>query len=44
VASGYDRYYYRRHDETWIGLQEHQQLSDVPGVNPDDYEEVRIQS
>ena len=44
VEAGYDRYFYRRHDGTWIGLQQHQELSDVPGVDPNDYEEVRIQS
>lgn len=44
VQSGYDRYYYRRHDQSWIALQQHENLADVPGINPDDYEETRIQS
>lgn len=44
VQAGFDRYFYRRHDGTMIGLEAHQQLSDVPGINPADYEELRIQS
>ena len=44
VQSGYDRYYYRRHDQSWIALQQHENLADVPGIDPDDYEETRIQS
>lgn len=42
VADGYDRYFRRRVDNTWIGTRNHRDLSGLPGVNPDDYEEVRI--
>lgn len=42
VADGYERYFRRRADNTWIGTRNHQDLSGVPGVNPDDYEEVKI--
>lgn len=44
VQAGYDKYYYRRHDDSWIKLPAHQNLADVPGIDPDDYEETRIQS
>ena len=39
VADGYDRYFRRRSDGAWIGTRGHRGLSDMPGVNPDDYEE-----
>ena len=42
VADGYDRYFRRRSDGAWIGTRDHRGLSDIPGVNPDDYEEVKI--
>lgn len=42
VADGYDRYFRRRSDGAWIGTQAHRDLRDLPGVNPDDYEEVKI--
>ena len=42
VADGYDRYFRRRSDGAWIGTPSHRDLRDIPGVNPDDYEEVKI--
>jgi hypothetical protein len=42
VADGYDRYFRRRYDGAWIGTRDHRDLSDLPGVNPADYEEVKI--
>ena len=42
VADGYERYFRRRSDGAWIGTRDHRDLSDVPGVNPSDYEEVKL--
>jgi hypothetical protein len=42
VADGYDRYFRRRSDGAWIGTQGHRDLSEIPGVNPDDYDEAKI--
>ncbi|WPB79623.1 hypothetical protein KYC5002_10760 [Archangium violaceum] len=42
VADGYDRYFRRRSDGAWLGTRDHRGLNDIPGVNPDDYEEVKI--
>ena len=42
VADGYDRYFRRRSDGAWIGTRDHRDLHDIPGVNPSDYEEVKI--
>ncbi|MDY7233147.1 hypothetical protein [Hyalangium rubrum] len=42
VADGYDRYFRRRSDGSWIGTRDHRDLRDIPGVNPNDYEEVKI--
>jgi hypothetical protein len=42
VADGYDRYFRRRSDGAWIGTRDHRDLSGLPGVNPNDYEEVKI--
>lgn len=42
VADGHDRYFRRRSDGAWIGTPAHRDLRDIPGVNPDDYEEVKI--
>jgi hypothetical protein len=42
VADGYDRYFRRRSDGAWIGTRDQRDLRDVPGVNPDDYEEAKI--
>lgn len=42
VADGYERYFRRRSDNTWIGTRNHQDLSGLPGVNPDDYEEAKV--
>ena len=42
VADGYDRYFRRRTDDTWIGTRSHRDLSGLSGVNPDEYEEVKI--
>jgi hypothetical protein len=29
-------------DGAWIGTRDHRDLSDLPGVNPADYEEMKI--
>jgi hypothetical protein len=42
VADGYDRYFRRRSDGAWIGTRDQRDLRDIPGVNPDDYEEAKI--
>lgn len=42
VADGYDRYFRRRSDGAWIGTRGPRGLSDLPGVNPDDYDEAKI--
>lgn len=42
VQDGYDRYFRRRVDGTWIGTKDQRDLRGLPGVNPDDYEEVKI--
>jgi len=42
VADGYDRYFRRRSDGTWIGTRDHRGLNEIPGVNSDDYEEAKI--
>ena len=42
VTDGYDRYFRRRSDGAWIGTPSHRDLRGIPGVNPDDYEEVKI--
>jgi len=42
VADGYDRYFRRRSDGAWIGTRDHHDLREIPGVNPGDYEEVKI--
>jgi hypothetical protein len=42
VADGYDRYFRRRSDGAWLGTRNHRDLSGLPGVNPDDYDEVKI--
>jgi hypothetical protein len=42
VADGYDRYFRRHSDGAWIGTRNHQDLRGIPGVNPNDYEEVKI--
>lgn len=42
VADGYDRYFRRRSDGAWIGTRGHQGLRDLHGVNPDDYDEMKI--
>ncbi|MFY0567956.1 hypothetical protein ACN28E_29565 [Archangium lansingense] len=42
VADGYDRYFRRRSDGAWIGTRDHRDLRGIPGVNPDDYDEVKI--
>lgn len=44
VEAGHDRYYYREYDNSWIALDQHQDIHDVPGINPDDYREARIRS
>ena len=43
VEAGPDKYYYNEHREAFIGLQSHQDLHDVPGINPDDWYETPIQ-
>lgn len=42
VEAGSDKYYRRDHDESWIGLQQHEDIRDVPGIDPDDYYETPI--
>ncbi len=42
VADGFDRYFRRRTDGTWIGTKDQRDLRALPGVNPDEYEEVKI--
>lgn len=42
VEAGSDKYHRRDYDETWICLQEHQDIRDVPGINPDDYYQTPI--
>jgi hypothetical protein len=42
VADGYDRYFRRRSDGTWIGTRDQRDLRGLPGVNPDDYDEMKI--
>ncbi|MCY1077798.1 hypothetical protein [Archangium lansingense] len=42
VADGYDRYFRRRSDGAWIGTRDHRDLRGIPGVNPEDYDEVKI--
>lgn len=42
VAAGYDRYFHRKSDGAWIGLPSHQDLSGVPGIDPNDFEETKI--
>lgn len=42
VADGYDRYFRRRSDGAWIGTRDQRDLRGLPGVNPADYDEVKI--
>jgi len=42
VADGYDRYFRRRSDGAWIGTRDQRDLRGIPGVNPDDYDEMKI--
>lgn len=44
VAAGADRYYHNQHTNTWIGLEAHQDIVEVAGVDRDDYQEGTIQS
>ncbi len=44
VEAGFDKYYHRQHDDSWIGLEQHQDIHDVPGINPDDYYETPFRS
>lgn len=44
VAAGADRYYHNQHTDTWVGLQEHQDIVEVTGANREDYQEGTIQS
>ncbi len=41
VAAGADRYYHHEHSDTWVGLQEHQDIVEVTGN--DDFQEGTIQ-
>lgn len=43
VQDGFDRYFRRRLDGTWIGTKGQRDLRGLPGVNPDEYDELRIQ-
>ncbi len=42
VAAGADRYYHHEYTDTWVGLQEHQDIVEVTGN--DDFQEGTIQS
>lgn len=42
VADGFDRYFRRRSDGAWIGTRGDRDLSGLPGVDPSQYDEVRI--
>lgn len=44
VAAGPDKFYHRTHDDSFIGLEQHQDIHDVPGIDPDDYYETPIRS
>ncbi|MGD8214445.1 hypothetical protein [Aestuariimicrobium sp. Y1814] len=43
VEAGPDKYYYNEYQERFIGLENHQDIHDVPGINPDDWYETPIQ-
>lgn len=43
VDAGPDKYYYNDYHEKFIGLENHQDIHDVPGINPDDWYEAPIQ-
>jgi hypothetical protein len=44
VEAGYDRYFRHKRNDTYVGADAHTSLDDLRkrGLNPDDYEEVRI--
>jgi hypothetical protein len=42
IAAGYDRYFRRRSDGVWIGTHGDRDLRGVSGINPDDFEELKI--
>lgn len=42
IAAGYDRYFRRRSDGMWIGTHGDRDLRGVSGINPDDFEEMKI--
>ncbi len=41
---GSERFYHNEHTNTWVGLQDHEDIVEVLGVNRDDWTEGRIQS
>lgn len=43
VEAGPDKWYYNKHQEKFIGLDQHDDIHDVPGINPDDWDETPIQ-
>lgn len=44
VEAGADRYYHNRHTDTWVGLQDNEDVVEATGGNRADYEEGTIQS
>lgn len=42
VQDGFDRYFRRRSDGTWIGTKDQRDLRGLPGVNPDEFDEARV--
>lgn len=42
VPAGYDRYFYRASDGTFIGTRSHEDLRGRPGIDPSQFEEVAI--
>ncbi|MDQ7994039.1 MAG: hypothetical protein AAGC63_13585 [Propionicimonas sp.] len=44
VEAGADRYFHNEHTNTWVGIQQHQDIVEVTGGNRDDFQEGTIQS
>ena len=42
VQDGFDRYFRRRSDGTWIGTKDQRDLRGLPGVNPDEFDEAQV--
>ena len=43
VDAGPDKYYYNDHQQQFIGMEQQQDIHDVPGINPDDWYQTPIQ-